>query len=381
MPRKGENIRQRKNGLWEGRYPDGVADDGRTRYSSVYDRKYSVVKEKLLTAKAQRRREEPFPIRLYEDVLAEWLEVQALTVKASTYVKYRNLINGHIIPILGKLPLEQISTARLTRFMQDKAEHGWLDGRDGLSNSTLQALLLVLKSSLEYAARERCIPPMTFTLKCPEVKRESAKALSNKEQAVLVRSLCIELDLSKLGILLCLYTGLRIGEVCALHWGDIDLDDGLIYVRQSVQRLQAKTPSPEMKTVLLCDLPKSECSMRSVPIPPCLKEKLYQFCSKPDAYVLTGQPDKPMEPRTYQYRFKRYIAIAGISDINFHAPRHTFGTRFIELGGDPKTLSELLGHATVEITLNKYVHPSMEIKRQQMARFSSIRGTDSGTAS
>jgi len=109
-----------------------------------------------------------------------------------------------------------------------------------------------------------------------------------------------------------------------------------------------------------------------------MKETLYAFRSKPDTYVLTGQPDKPMEPRTYQYRFKRYIAIAGLSDVNFHVLRHTFGTRFIELGGDPKTLSELLGHASVEITLNKYVHPSMEIKRQQMARFLSIRGTDSG---
>ena len=380
MPRRGENIRRRKDGLWEGRYPSGVTGNGRTKYASVYARSYAEVKEKLLAARAKSEEREIYTTRSYGDVLLEWLDIQSLMVKASTFVKFRNLINGHIIPALGKLPLEQVNTTRLTRFMQDKAERGRLDGQGGLSNSTLQALLLILKASLNYAARERYIPPMTFTLKCPDVKHEPAKALSFKEQAILEHSLRSEMDASKLGILLCLYTGLRIGEVCALRWYDISLGDGLIHVRQTVQRLQGKMPSPEKKTALSCGMPKSECSLRSVPIPPCLLETLQLFHSGPDNYVLTGLPDKPMEPRTYQYRFKRYIADAGVSDVNFHVLRHTFGTRFIELGGDPKTLSEILGHASVEITLNKYVHPSLENKRQQMARFSDIKGIDSGSA-
>jgi len=380
MPRKGENIRKRKDGLWEGRYPSGVASDGRRKYASVYARSYTEVKERLLAAKVQPKQEKPSGKKLYKDVLKEWLDVQALIVKASTYVKFRNLIANHITPALGKLPLEQITTAHITRFMQGKAEHGRLDGHGGLSNSSLQVLMLIVKSSLEYAARERYILPMAFTLKCPEVKREPAKALTVKEQALLELLLRSDLDISKLGVLLCLYTGLRIGEVCALRWRDIDLGSALIYVRQAIQRLQIKTPSAEKKTELISGLPKSECSLRSIPIPPCLREMLRTFYGKPDDYVLTGQSDKPMEPRTYQYRFKRYIANAGVSDVNFHVLRHTFGTRFIESGGDPKTLSELLGHASVEITLNKYVHPSVEMKRQQMERFSAVRGIDSGNA-
>jgi len=381
MPKKGENIRRRNDGRWEGRYSGGTNINGRTKYISVYARSYVEVKEKLLTAKIQPEQRELITEMLYGDVLMEWLGKQALTIKASTYVKYRNLTNGHIAPALGQLPLEQITTARLTRFMQEKVERGRLDGCGGLSCSTLQSLLLILKSSLGYAVQERYMSPMTFALKCPEVKREPAKALTVKEQALLERSLYSEMDASKLGILLCLYSGLRIGEVCALHWCDIDLHNGLINVRQTAQRLQKKETSAEKKTTLFCDLPKSECSVRSVPIAPFLMDLLHAFCGEPDDYVLTGLPDKPMEPRTYQYRFKRYIADAGVSDVNFHILRHTFGTRFIELGGDPKTLSELLGHASVEITLNKYVHPSLEIKRQQMARFSSIRGMDSGSAS
>ena len=378
MPRRGENIHKRNDGRWEGRYPCGVTANGRTKYASVYAKSYAETKEKLLVAKTRPEQQESLDKRLYEDVLGEWLEIQALTVKDSSYVKFRNLINGHIVPILGKLLLEQISTARLAHFIQEKAERGRLDGQGGLSNSTLQALLLVLKSSLEYAVRERYIPPLNFMLKCPEVKREPAKALTVNEQAMLERSLRSDLDTSKLGILLCLYTGLRIGEVCALHWRDVDLSNGLIHVRQTVQRLQDKAPSLEKKTAILCGLPKSECSMRSVPIPLCLMEQLRVFLGKSDEYILTGRSGKPMDPRTYQYRFKRYIAEAGVPDANFHVLRHTFGTRFIELGGDPKTLSELLGHASVEITLNKYVHPSLENKRQQMARFSAISGMDSG---
>jgi len=376
MPKKGENIRKRNDGRWEGRYQSGVADDGRTRYSSVYGKSYAQVKERLLAAKAQPQTLKSSNKR-FGDVLLEWLDMQALTVKASTYVKFRNLINGHIAPTLGVLPLDQVSTAKLTRFMREKAERGRLDGRGGLSASTLQALLLILKSALEYAARERYMQPMAFALRCPEANRKSVKALSIQEQRMLEQSLRDDLDASKLGILLCLYTGLRIGEVCALRWSDVDLSGRLIHVTQTVQRLQ--TVSTESKTAICIGPPKSECSLRSIPIPPCLMETLQAFCGRPEAYVLTGSTQL-QEPRTYQYRFKKYTAEADIADTNFHVLRHTFSTRFIELGGDPKTLSLLLGHASVEITLNKYVHPSLETKRQQMERFSAIRGMDLGNA-
>jgi len=337
-----------------------------------------VVKEKLLAAKMRQEQGLPLPQKLYGDVLGEWLEVQALTAKSSTYVKYRNLINGHIVPVLGKLPLEQMSTARLTRFIQDKAERGRLDGHGGLSNSSIQSLLLLLKSSLEYAARESYMLPVDIALKGPEVEQEPVKVLTISEQATLETLLLHKPDLAKLGILLCLYTGLRVGEICALRWGDIDFTTELIHVRRTVQRLQTNSSLSGKKTMLVIGPPKSKHSLRSIPIPRCMLETLSACRSSQETYVLTGNTDKLMEPRTYQYRFDRYIATAGASDVNFHVLRHTFATRFIERGGDPKTLSELLGHASVEITLNKYVHPSMESKRQQMARFTSIRGTDSG---
>jgi len=380
MPKKGENIRKRKNGLWEGRYPSDTTDDGRTKYASVYARSYAEVKEKLIAAKALPESQKRSRKKLFGDVLLEWLDTQAIHNKPSTQVKFRNLANSHIAPLLGEMPLAQVTTTRLTRFMIEKATNGRLDGRGGLSASTMHALSLILKSTLEYAARERYMPAMEITLKCPEMKCDSVKALSIKEQDALERSLNCELDSAKLGILLCLYTGLRIGEICALRWGDVDLTSRLIHVRQTVQRLQTDDPLVEGKTVLCIGPPKSKSSLRSIPIPPCLVEPMNAFRCQSTGYLLTGQSERLIEPRAYQYRFKRYIANAGITEINFHALRHSFGTRFIEAGGDAKTLSQMLGHASVEITLNKYVHPSLEVKRQQMERFSAMRGMESGTA-
>jgi len=380
MPKKGENIRRRKDGLWEGRYPCGLANNGRTKYVSIYAKSYAEVKEKLLVAKAMPGVPKRSTKKLFEDVLLEWLDAQALCNKPSTQVKFRNLIISHIAPSLGRMQLTQITSTRLSHFLQDKASNGRLDGRGGLSASTLNTLSLILKSTLNYAAREHYIAPFEVSLKCPEIKREAAKALSSKEQDALEQSLGCVMDSAKLGILLCLYTGLRIGEICALRWGDVDLACQLIHVQRTVQRLQTNSPLTEIKTALVVGPPKSKCSLRSIPIPSAMTEMLQAHRSNPDVYVLTGKTDKPMEPRTYQYRFGQYIAVAGVSDANFHMLRHTFATRFIERGGDPKSLSELLGHASVEITLNKYVHPSMETKRQQMERFSSISGMDSGSA-
>ena len=191
--------------------------------------------------------------------------------------------------------------------MQEKARNGRLDGSGGLSASTLHTISLIMRSSLEYAAKERYIPPMEITLKCPENKRESANALSTKDQDALEQSLRHEMDLGKLGILLCLYTGLRIGEICALRWGDVDLSNRLIHISQTVQRLQANASLAKGKTMICIGSPKSKSSLRSIPIPSCLMDLLRDFSSQSNAYFLTGQPERLMEPRAYQYRFKRYI--------------------------------------------------------------------------
>lgn len=161
---------------------------------------------------------------------------------------------------------------------------------------------------------------------------------------------------------------MRIGEVCALRWENIDFSEGVLSVRETLQRIQDTDDNNCRKTKIVITEPKSKNSIRVIPLPVSLTDIVCQFKSAPKAYLLTGRTDKFMEPRTLQYRFEKYISESGLCNVNYHALRHTFATRCIELGFDVKTLSEILGHTNVNITLNRYVHSSIDTKRANMQR-------------
>ena len=168
------------------------------------------------------------------------------------------------------------------------------------------------------------------------------------------------MDISKAGIFLCLSTGLRLGEICSLKWVDIDQERRLLHVNRTVQRIKSK--EGPAKTVLLETAPKSVFSNREIPMPDTLLALLMPFKKAGQEYILCT--NKPMEPRTYQNHFKRYLGETKIPNYNFHTLRHTFATNCIDSGMDIKSLSEILGHSNVQITLDRYVHPSMDTKRK-----------------
>ena len=174
-------------------------------------------------------------------------------------------------------------------------------------------------------------------------------------------------DLRCLGIFVCMYTGLRIGELCALKWSDIDLENNMIYVTRTLQRL-TNTSDSSTKTHICEGTPKTITSKREIPICSVLARALGEHESLFDknAYLLSGSPSKCIEPRNLQYYFKRFQLRHNIDPLNCHALRHTFATTGISSGIDVKTVSELLGHSNVNITLNYYVHTSMEQKRKQI---------------
>ena len=190
----------------------------------------------------------------------------------------------------------------------------------------------------------------------PKKEKKDMKLLSKSEQEKLCRFVLNKPDNTKLGILLSYYTGLRIGEVCGLKWCDIDLNKGIFKVERTVQRIYVNS-----STKLTIDTPKSKSSVREIPLPKFLIEILRNFKSDDSAFILSGK-ENPTDPRTLQYRFKSLLKKADLPSINYHSLRHMFATNCIALGFDVKTLSELLGHATVETTLNRYVHSSMERK-------------------
>lgn len=242
---------------------------------------------------------------------------------------------------------------------------------------TVEGILCIFNSILAYGAATYGTGEIHLSYRS---KRSSVTSSNNintintTDQQKLTEYLLTELDIYKLGILLCLFMGLRLGEICALKWEDIDMISRTLHVNRTVQRLPVDTVytsdssqnnhTATRKTSLYIDSPKTSNSLREIPIPDFIYDKLsdyYNTSIKGDSYFL--KKNQPMDPRTYQNRFHIYIREAGIGNTHFHALRHTFATNCISSGADAKSVSEILGHSNVNITLNRYVHPNLETKR------------------
>lgn len=306
----------------------------------------------------------------YSKMLDEWLDSTRFRVKESTYARYEHLIQTHIKPRLGVYPLKQLSTEVLETYTQNLLAHGRADGCGGLSPKTTSDILTLVKSSLDFAHYKG------YEVRCDihrlTVKRQvkEMRVLNREEQMKLVSVLTDHMDLCKFGVLLSLYTGIRIGELCALKWEDISLSSATLKVQKTMQRIQNVGSEKYPKTRIIITEPKSKCSIREIPLPSFLLEYMRHFEISPQAYILTGDAERFIEPRTMQNHFKAYIAECGIAPANFHALRHTFATRCVEMGFELKSLSEILGHTNVNITLNRYVHSSLALKADYMNRLS-----------
>ncbi|MFG6353513.1 MAG: site-specific integrase [Oscillospiraceae bacterium] len=370
MARTGENIYKRKDGRWEGRYIRQYDDQRKPKYGYVYAKTYAEVKQKLAEQRCSTKSEiTPSGVNVkYDAVLTAWLQSTKIAVKESTFAKYSQLIDSHIRPDLGQYSLSRISTQILRDFIQRQLLTGRLDGQGGLSPKTVIDMLTIIKESMTYAEDNGIVVacnPQRLTVKKTE---KEMRVLTPQEQEALVRVLLNEMSLPKFGVLLSLYTGIRIGELCALQWEDLCLSSSTLKIRKTIQRIQDRNAEPETKTKVIITEPKSQCSIRDIPLPLFIVELAKRFVAEPEAYVLSGTASKYVEPRIMQGRFKRYIAEAKIADANFHATRHTFATRCVEIGFDIKSLSEILGHANVNITLNRYVHSSFELKCNNMSK-------------
>lgn len=369
MSKKGENIYKRKDGRWEGRYIKYYDENGKAKYGYVYAKTYGEVKKKLVESISHHPCQDSSKnerMILYSDLLNAWLQSERIGIKESTYARYAHLINTHIRPVLGKYQIAFISTALIESFVENKLTNGRVDQSGALSPKTVIDIVFIVKSSIEYAKYNNYAVICNLDKLCVKNKEKEMRVLSRNEQACLVGVLLDEIDLSKFGVLLSLYSGIRIGELCALQWEDFDLENSALRIRKTMQRLQDSSNGSTSKTKLVITEPKSSCSIRTIPLPSFIVEYAKQFVSHPKSYILSSEKNKYVEPRTMQYRFKKYIGLANIDPANFHALRHTFATRCVEIGFDIKSLSEVLGHANVNITLNRYVHSSFELKTENM---------------
>lgn len=385
MPRRGENIRKRKDGRWEGRYIKGYdSKNQKAKYASVYGKTYAETKQKLNEAKYKSSMGVAYvdvKNKLFGEIISNWFNAQKINLKPSSIIKYKSLIENHIFPELGHRKLRELNSDLFYAFLESQRMNGNKKNGGMLSASSLQTMLYILNASIKYAASKNMVAYFSIRLTGSGKETAPVQILEQHEEDTLDKFLSTHINRRNLGIMLSLYCGLRIGEVCALQWTDIDTKNAVLYVRRTVQRITDF--SGKSKTKIHVGSPKSKSSVRAIPIPSFLVPIIFMLEQEdpPDAYVLTGSIDRPLEPRTFQYYFAQILNISGIEKLNYHTLRHTFATNCIALGFDIKSLSEILGHSNVSITLNKYVHPSMQQKRLQMEYWNNIKGQIYGQVS
>lgn len=360
MARRGENIYKRKDGRWEGRYKNGIKPDGTTKYSSVYGKSYTEAKS-ALSKKRVNSTSTSVPKNLtLNDLFELWFADIQMKVKESTFMNYQMKYEKHIRSALGKILYDNLTVENLNDLVKAKLSCG-------LSPKYTADIAGVIRSVCRFAKKHFGYEDKSEFIIIPKGKAKEKELLNKTEQARLNGYLRSDPTPSNVGILLSSATGIRIGELCALKWEDIDLEKRTLTVRSTVQRI--KNTSGNTATKLVVTSPKSSSSVREIPLPDFLVTLLRNLRTNDNCYVLSGSGSL-VEPRTMQYRFKRILSDLKLSDVSFHSLRHQFATNCIELGFDVKTLSEILGHSSVEITLNRYVHSSMERKAQYMRSMS-----------
>ena len=291
-----------------------------------------------------------------------WIENTSHNWKESTKHRYMEKLRLYVYPKYGDRLITDVSTEEVEQYLIRLQTEG-VDGRNPVGSSTACLVMTVFKQLSNYARKVGV--DFKFSPECISVKREKSHidVFSEKEEAKLIKYLKKHPSETNTAILICLFTGIRLGEICALKCDDIDLEECVLHVRRTMQRLP--DAEGDNKTAIKIDKPKTACSLRDIPFTKELAKIIRPF-HKPGAFFLTGDRERYVEPRTMEDRFASVLKKCGIRQVNFHVTRHTYATRCIERGMDPKTLSELLGHANVATTLDRYVHLSMKHKAESV---------------
>jgi len=353
------NIYKRKDGRFEARLIVGYDVQGKAIYKSLYGKSYAQAKEKLDKAKKELKTTTISKNRRQTVIeqLEGYLQKKKISIKEQTLCVYRMYLDKHIFPYFGKLRCSKLNIDNMQSFID------YLTNK-GLSESSIRAIFSFLKSGLRNVFM---FDHTEITL--PKANDSKAVALTRDEQHRLEEAATASDVTDSSIVTLCLYTGLRIGEVCGLKWEDIDFCGKSLIVRRTVQRIKNDDKSGnESKTKVKCLSLKSKSSQRIIPLPDVLIKLLAEHRNRsntvsPFVFSFYG---KFIEPRALQYRFNNLLVAANINNGNFHMMRHTFSVRSLESGFDIKTLSDLLGHSSAAITLKYYTHAMDNNKRQCM---------------
>lgn len=373
MSRRGESIYKRADGRWEARYIHHY-ENGKAKYRFLYAKSYTEVKAKRIE---EQNRSNHFctsgchQSASFEEVAALWLAERKDHVKESTYAQYYRIISHYLSPYFGKQRLIKLDLLFCKSVFRELSQHGVRNGT-ALSDKTVSDMVCVCKSIFRYG-KQHGYPCADLS----ELSQNSAKkhlpAILTEKKRRIIEEAFLKSDVDDfdyrvhLGILFALYTGVRIGELCGVRYGDIDMSEHTVTICRTVERISDLSENAKSKTKLIISEPKTEHSVRVIPLPSFLMMYIQNSSAKANCYLLTGT-QKPTEPHQFYLRYQTFMRRNGISGFTFHTLRHTFATCCVEAGVDAKSLSEILGHSNINTTLSLYVHPTLEQKKKQMEK-------------
>lgn len=288
-------------------------------------------------------------LMLYKDLVLDWLKNQKIYLKYSTFTNYCNISHNQIIPNLGDYEVDQLNNDILQEFILNRLKQGRCDGKGGISQKYAQDIIAVLKLTLGKEVE----------IQLPYSPPKEVEIFEKSDQVALINSLQSKITNKNFGILLTIHTGLRIGELCALKWSDINFDTQLLHINKTIIRTYTKEDGSKLNITA----PKTRSSIRTIPLNKWIMQYSVLLRGLDNEYIVTGK-EKYIEPNKYRLYYNRQLKDLDLPHRKFHSLRHTFATRCIECGCDYKSLSELLGHSNVSITMNLYVHPQLELKRK-----------------
>lgn len=286
---------------------------------------------------------------LYKTLVLDWLKNQKIYLKYSTFTNYCNISHNQIIPNLGNYEVDQLNNDILQEFILNRLKEGRCDGKGGISQKYAQDIIAVLKLTLGKEVE----------IQLPYSPPKEVEIFEKSDQVALINSLQSNICHKNFGILLTIHTGLRIGELCALRWSDINFDTQLLHINKTMIRTYTKEDGSKLNITA----PKTRSSIRTIPLNKWIMQYAVLLRGLDNEYIVTGK-EKYIEPNKYRLYYNRQLKDLDLPHRKFHSLRHTFATRCIECGCDYKSLSELLGHSNVSITMNLYVHPQLELKRK-----------------
>ena len=354
MDNENVNITIRKDGRFMGKFCIGYDENGKAKYQYVYGRTYEEAESKVMIGREVTSRFLSGRFITIGKAYEEWLNAVVNRVKESSVANYKAKFEKHILPVFAEMPCADLSAGRINEFINKKLA-------DGLSASYVRDIITVFKSMLRYAQEEYGFMLSLKNVVLPKLEKKQVERINDVQQKRLIAYLKANMSLTAFGILLSLCMGLRIGELCGLKWEDVDFHHKILHIRRTVQRISSTNGN--RKTKIVISSPKSATSFRDIAIPDALWKYFEMFRNEADCFILSGT-NKPIEPRTMQYRYKKIIQSANMEYCNYHRLRHTFATNCVENGFDAKTLSIILGHSTVNLTLNRYVHPDRTHERK-----------------